>query len=47
MHWRTEPGYVEKCSDELWLGVKGQSNLEISGSRRNAFRGSVVLVFRG
>ena len=21
--WRTEPVYVEKCSDELWVGVKG------------------------
>ena len=21
--WRTEPIYVEKCLDELWVGVKG------------------------
>jgi hypothetical protein len=30
--------YVTKCSDELWLGVKCQTNLEIAGSRRNNFR---------
>ena len=29
---------VEKVSDELWIGVKGQSNLEISCSLRNNFR---------
>ena len=33
--------YVTKCSDELWLGVKCQTNLEIAGSRRNNFRISV------
>jgi hypothetical protein len=33
--------YVEKCSDELWLGVKGQTNSEIAGSPRNSFRASV------
>ena len=33
--------YVEKCSDELWIGVKVQSNPEIAGSLRNAFRGSL------
>jgi len=22
-YWRTEPTYVEKCGDDLWLGVKG------------------------
>ena len=33
--------WVENRSDELWLGVKGQSNLRIAGSLRNAFRGSV------
>ena len=33
--------YVEKCSDDLWVGVKGQSNLEIAGSPRNALRCSV------
>ena len=29
---------VEKVWDDLWLGVKGQSNLEIAGSPRNLFR---------
>ena len=36
--WRTELVTVEKVSDELWIGVKGQSNLEISCSLRNNFR---------
>ena len=30
--------WVENRSDELWLGVKGQSNWEIAGSLRNIFR---------
>ena len=29
---------VENGSEELWVGVKCQSNLEIAGSPRNAFR---------
>ena len=33
--------YVEKCLDELWVGVKGQSNSEIAGSPRNIFRYSL------
>ena len=33
---------VEKDLDELWIGVKGQSNSAIAGSRRNSFRASVV-----
>ena len=28
---------VEKFLDELWIGVKGQSNLDISCSLRNNF----------
>ena len=32
---------VEKLSDEMSVGVKGQSNLEIARTPRNAFRGSV------
>lgn len=32
---------VEKGLDELWIGVKGQSNLEISCSLRNNFRVSL------
>ena len=38
---------VEKALDELWIGVKGQSNLEISCSLRNNFRVNVSLVGRG
>ena len=41
MSWRTEPVHVEKCLDELWVGVKGQSNREIARTPRNAFRSSV------
>lgn len=33
---------VEKFWDELWIGVKCQSNAEIAGSPRNSFRASVV-----
>ena len=33
--------YVEKCLDELWVGVKGQSNSEIASSPRNIFRYSL------
>ena len=32
---------VEKFLDELWIGVKGQSNREIARTPRNAFRCSV------
>ena len=32
---------VEKVLDELWIGVKGQSNLVISCSPRNNFRVSL------
>jgi hypothetical protein len=39
---------VEKFLDELWIGVKGQSNLEISCSLRNNFRVSLrQKVYRG
>ena len=34
---------VEKLSDDLWIGVKGQSNFVIAGSLRNIFRYSVRL----
>ncbi len=30
--------YVTKCSDEVWVGVKCQSNTEIAGSPRNVLR---------
>ena len=32
---------VEKSWDELWVGVKGQSNWVIAGSPRNIFRYSL------
>ncbi len=32
---------VENLSDDLWVGVKGQSRLVIAGSPLNAFRCSV------
>ena len=38
LQWRTEPVSVEKLSDELWLGVKGQSNRVIADSPRKLFR---------
>lgn len=34
---------VEKVLDELWIGMKGQSNLEISCSLRNNFRVSLSI----
>ena len=39
--WRNEPTDVEKSADEMWVGVKCQSNQELAGSPRNAFRHSV------
>lgn len=38
---------VEKALDELWIGVKGQSNLEISCSLRNNFRVSLSINILG
>ena len=32
---------VENSFDELWIGVKGQSNWVIAGSLRNIFRYSL------
>ena len=32
----------ENRSDELWIGVKGQSNLVIAGSPRNILRYSLA-----
>ena len=32
---------VENSLDELWVGVKGQSNLVIARSPRNIFRDSL------
>ena len=39
--------YVEKCSDDLWVAVKSQTNLAISGSPRNSFKGSLEEMERG
>jgi hypothetical protein len=47
MRWRTEPIDVEKSLDELWVGVKGQSNREIARSPRNAFRCSLGVKYIG
>ena len=44
--WRSEPTDVEKSVDELRLGVKCQSNQELAGSPRNAFRHSVGLILQ-
>ena len=38
---------VEKLLDELWLGVKGQSNLVIAGFPRNSFRASLIELCNG
>jgi hypothetical protein len=38
---------VAKGSDELWVGMKYQSNVEIAGSPRNASRCSRCLVGAG
>ena len=48
MHWRTELISVEKLPDDLWVGVKGQSNWEIARTPRNVFRNSLeVECYRG
>jgi hypothetical protein len=41
--WTPAPVSVENGWEELWVGVKCQSNAEIAGSPRNALRCSVVL----
>ena len=40
--WTPEPTGVEKPGDDPGVGVKGQSNPEISRSPRNSFRASVA-----
>ena len=35
---------VEKLWDDLWVGVKGQSNSVIAGSPRNSFRASLKFI---
>jgi len=39
--------YVAKYWDELWLGVKGLSNLDIAGSLRNYLGKAVNYIFFG
>ena len=39
--------YVVKCSDDLWLAVKFQSNSDIAGSPRNRFRPSLEIKRHG
>ena len=39
--WRAEPFTIAKVTDELWVEVKCQTNLEIAGSPRNSSRASV------
>ena len=38
---------VEKLLDEMWVGVKCQSNVEIAGSPRNSFRASLMIESTG
>ena len=38
---------VEKLWDELCIGVKCQSNVEIAGSPRNSFRASLICLSAG
>ena len=45
--WRTEPVFVEKDSDDLWIAEKFQSNSEIAGSPRNSFRASLDVKIYG
>ena len=45
--WRAEPISVEKGEDEVWVGVKFQSNVEIAGSPRNSFRASLEVEIAG
>ena len=39
--------WVENRSDDLWVGVKGQSSLEIAGSPRNLLSGASGYIGRG
>jgi hypothetical protein len=38
---------VEKFLDDLWVGVKGQSNWEIARTPRNVFRDSLADEWHG
>ena len=39
--------WVENRLDELWIGVKGQSNSEIARIPRNSFRASLEIKCNG
>ena len=45
--WRTEPSTAENVPDDLWIGVKGQSNPVIAGSPRNILRYSLGKLISG
>ena len=45
--WRTEPIRAENLLDDLWIGVKGQSNSVIAGSPRNILRYSLRKLSNG
>ena len=38
VRWRTEPTIVAILGEDLCLGVKGQTNLELAGFLRNLLR---------
>ena len=38
---------LKSLPDDLWVGVKGQSNSEIARSPRNAFRAACIKFIRG
>ena len=38
---------VEKGWDDVWIGVKFQSNSDIAGSPRNSFRASLGVRYQG
>ena len=46
-NWRAEPTSVENDGDDLFLGVKGQSNPEIAGSPRKIFRYRLERILQG
>ena len=45
--WRTEPSTAENVPDDLWIGVKGQSNPVIAGSPRELISGGKALTELG
>lgn len=47
VRWRTEPTIVAILGEDLCLGVKGQTNLELAGFLRNLLRQSPFLISYG